>query len=560
MPTQRTDNLQWVSLQDFSAGIYNRTEHALGGTNAGVAIPAPLGAAQETNTYRCVALPGGGLGPLPKRIETFSLAAPEATAPASGYFVVGFFSHGPMSSGIGGVSRYTDQIFLAVAYQIGAGNQRFRLYRQQIFAAAGPPYTTDTLRSENSAYTGNNFYETCWFMTSRINTTDPTLPGNPVVGIQWQTPDASVAFVSTFPDPSTANVTALLDLSTRQGTIFGHQGRVVLAENVAYSLGAVGGSFTDEQISFTDPPNSTAMGSQNEIFSQENPSGIGAVGSISAGEVFFVKRAGGGVIVSGDLANPSVTRLPGVVSTGSATSNRSASTASGLFYAVKDGGVYVWRGGDTSTKVSGQLEDSSFEVATQAPRNDTSNFTIQPIMCIAEWDNWVLASNNWLYDIQGNGWWKIEDTSSVEIMHWSKSWSGQFMYGAVPTFSQTNLNCFYSWDRHQCATSYSWQSHPIPATIDRLTEVREMVLVAQGSGTVTVTMTGIDPAGVDTTQAETFTVTHASQPQRLRPSVGGTFIKGYNVMARIESSGSDKAPVVYALHLGTRQAQQVVNT
>lgn len=564
MPPPGREQLQWVSLQDFTPGIWNRSERALGSLNAGVAVPAPLGAAQEVNTYRCIALPGGGLAPLPKRIESFSLAAPEATAPNSGYYVVGFYSYGEMNVGIGGVSRYTDQIFVAVAYQIGGtAEQRFRLYRQQIFAAAGPPYTTDTLRSENTGYTGNNFFNTCWFMSSRMNAADPTLPGNPVVGIQWSAPDVAFnQWITVFPNPAVPAVTGLLDLSTtRTGQIFGHQGRLVLAEVVNYLMGAVGSSFTDEQISFTDPPNSITLGNQQEIFSQENPQGVGAVGSISAGELFMVKRQGGGVIVSGDLANPSITRLPGVVSTGSATTNRTAATTSGLVYAVKDGGAYQWRGGDTSTKISSQLEDVSFAVDAQAPRRDSAHLTDQPVVCFAEWGGWVLASNNWLYDPAAGGWWKIEDSSSVNIMHWSKSWSDQFMYGAAPKFSQTDTTCFYSWDRENAADSYSWQSHPIPASVDRLMEVREMVLVAQGSGTVTVTMTGINPAGSDTTQAESFTVTHTDQPQRLRPAVGGTFIKGYNVMVRIQSDGgTTHAPVVYALHLGTRTAEQATKT
>src|SRR4051794_33970522 len=50
-------------LNDFSPGIIQRT-----GVQTATTSPASMGAAQVTNTYRCIALPGGGLGPLPRRV------------------------------------------------------------------------------------------------------------------------------------------------------------------------------------------------------------------------------------------------------------------------------------------------------------------------------------------------------------------------------------------------------------------------------------------------------------------------------------------------------------
>ncbi len=552
MPQPQTD-LQWVDLTDFRAGIYQRSNQALGTS----AVPAPLGAAQQTNTYRCIGLAGGGLGPLPLRTEIITAPVPEATAPASGYWVVGFFAYGPMSTGIGGQSRYEDMLFLAVAYRPNASTQqRFRLYRVPIFNSSAP-YTVDTLRSWDTGYNGNNFYETTWFTATRANTTDPTLPGNPYIAMGWATPGASDwMFISAFPNPGFPNVTGLSDFSTsRWGQVFGHQGRVCLNEMVAYSMGSTGGSFTEEQLSFTDPPNSVALGNQQEVFSQEYPAGIGAFGSISAGELFLVKRRGGGVIVSGDVANPSITRLPGVTSTGTATTNRAASTPVGLVYAVKEGGIHLWRGGDTSERISANLDDDSFEFPFAPPRKDTLGLTNQPIVSTASWGEWILATNNWLYDSTAGGWWQLDDSSHL-CMYFSSSFSNQFMFGAGGSYTQTNSQVMLVWDRSKAATNWSWQSHPIPASVDRLIEVRDMVLVAQGAGTVAVTLTAFDGS----TQTENFTVTSTSQPQRLRPAQGGTFIKGYNVVVRMVSDGVDTAaPIVYSLHLGTREAQQAVS-
>ncbi len=552
---QQTDNLQWVSLQDFSPGIYSRT-----GTYGTVAAPAPLGAAQVTNTYRCVSLPGGGLGPLPARVADWGIANPEAVAPTSGYWIVGFFSFGPQSIGVGGQTAYFDSLFVSVAYQVAGGQQRHRLYQIRTFETGTP---VSTLKLIDSGYTSTNYFEPATFCSSRMNSTDPTMPGTPVVVTCWYTPGgASDLYVSTFPDPSTAGVTAMFDLSTsRHGDVIGHQGRVVLAEWTAYAFGTTGGMQTNEQISFTDPANSITLGSQQEVFAQEYPNGYGAWGSISAGELFLVKHQGGGVIISGDIANPSITRLPGVVSTGGMISNHAASTPSGLFYASQYDGVYSWRGGDTSQKVSLPLDDNFLAITNMPSVAGGALWNAAQQVSFEAWGDWVVATHNYLFDIMGGGWWRLEDPDLVDLVYWSRGFNSKHLHGATNYFAQDAASIAHTWDRATPSTSWSWQSHPIPATIDRLTEVREMVLLAQGTGTVTVTLTGIDPAGADTTRAEVFTVTHTAQPQRLRPAVGGTFIKGYNVMARIQSDGgSAAAPVVYALHLGTRQAQQATNT
>ncbi len=554
MPTQLTDNLQWVSLTDFSPGIYTSSLRALGT----VAVPAPLGAAQQTNTYRCVALPGGGLGPLPRQVQTFTVPTPDAYASVTaGYWTTGFFAHGPMTIGLPAQTAYPDQLFVGYDYVIG-GTHRHRQYRVRAFNTGFGGDLLDT----NNASTSNGVYQAMTFGQTRGTTVAPyTAVGSPEIVSSWLAPGAGTgandAYCQIFPkstDYSTVNV-QFLTTTFRPSQALTHQGRIVTLEESNYLLSdPTYGTSTNEQISFTDPPNflpvnGVAMANQNEVFGQEYPSGYGAWGSISAGELMLIKHQGGGIMVSGDIAFPSVTRLPGVTGTGWAL-NRAASTPRGLFYAALEEGVYSWRGGGTSEKVSRQLQDN-FWINSSLPQ------FLNQYCCLEPWGDWILCSNNWLYDISSGSWWQLDNVAT--FLHYSRSFYARYCYAAIGgSWSNTNNSVVYTYDRQLPALSYSWQSHPIPASIDRLTEVREMVLVAQGSGAVTVTLTGINPAGVSTTQAETFTVTHADQPQRLRPSVGGTFIKGYNVIVRIESSG-DKAPVVYALHLGTRQAQQAVS-
>ena len=59
---------QWITIADFSPGIQQKV------MTPGIVQPSPggQGAASILNTYRCISLPGGGLGPLPKRYESFT--------------------------------------------------------------------------------------------------------------------------------------------------------------------------------------------------------------------------------------------------------------------------------------------------------------------------------------------------------------------------------------------------------------------------------------------------------------------------------------------------------
>ena len=53
---------EWLHLEDFSPGIYDASNIS---TSKPI-VEAPLGAANSAGTWCCMALPGGGLGPLPR--------------------------------------------------------------------------------------------------------------------------------------------------------------------------------------------------------------------------------------------------------------------------------------------------------------------------------------------------------------------------------------------------------------------------------------------------------------------------------------------------------------
>src|SRR4051794_36173215 len=86
----RRDPLQTLDITDFTPGIYSA-----GGSPTRL-IPAPLGAAQLTNTYRCIGLKNGGLAPLPAIARTYNAPSnPDAgVAPVNGFVAVGFMALG----------------------------------------------------------------------------------------------------------------------------------------------------------------------------------------------------------------------------------------------------------------------------------------------------------------------------------------------------------------------------------------------------------------------------------------------------------------------------------
>src|SRR5208282_2542453 len=120
-----------------------------------------------------------------------------------------------------------------------------------------------------------------------------------------------------------------------------HQNRIIVLSGVTYDYPAGSGFDTNEQICFTDPPNSAALGFQQTVLVPEEPYGYGCAGSISAGELVLIKKRGGGVVVTGDIFSPNVTDLPGVEPTGGIYGNAS-SGLDGFFYCSYENGAWVW--------------------------------------------------------------------------------------------------------------------------------------------------------------------------------------------------------------------------
>lgn len=573
MPANPPDRkgLQWVTVSDFTPGIYSKMR-GYGAT----ATPAPVGAAQETGTYRCVCLPNGGLAPGPKRVEDWELPAPELvfSSVRSGYRVIGMYAMGPIRTTNDDAPAFPDEVLVLVEWVSSASaptptKKKVVGYRMRCFHDT---YSVDTFKAITVSAQTPPSTTVFWGSTMGATRTvalpatsvNASNPGMPVVAFDyWSQGVASEGVVALYPSPEapTALGTAsIVNSASKPSQIALHQNRIILLYNQDWSGPSTTSRRLNDVIFFTDPVNTYTVPSTQvgTALSAEEPTGFGAWGSLSTDAFFLVKARGGGVVVSGALTLPSITPVPGVASCGSNVS-QAAATSHGLFYVAADGGVWSWRGSDTSQKVSIQIDDGVFRMFEDQAG---VNFHFQ------EWGDWVLCTNNWMYDTLTGGWWKIENDNPLDdpvaaplqsgIWAWSRGWRGNHMYGAEVNYNNNYRTPIHTWDRDQSATNYSWQSQPLHESIGKTIDVQELLVMAQGIGTVTVTFTGFDG-----TESEpcAFTFSETTQPTIFRQPVGvvggGAFQNQFVTFKIVSDGDTAPAPIVYRVSIGWNERQPV---
>ena len=142
MATQPGDDLQWQRLSDFTPGIYDYNPIP----NNTAVVPAPLGSADASATSNFIALPDGGLGPLPGLTDWETFGHPlrtyawEGDLPADGtpLYLTGQLVHV--------LQGYTEAF--VVAERIDGTNSYIQVVSYDIQAATStdiiPATTTDT--------------------------------------------------------------------------------------------------------------------------------------------------------------------------------------------------------------------------------------------------------------------------------------------------------------------------------------------------------------------------------------------------------------------------------
>lgn len=550
------EQLQYITIEDFRPGIQHRTY------GVGNSTKSPPGAADPDETFRCRALPWGGLGPMPSLQQTKTRSLPDATTRDNRCRIVGFHVTGPMQqetfeSTITGVERAELHIVYEY-FDSGDNSHHFLWERYELWRNTDPVVT---IYSTVVTHTGSNFdflYHPASLVDGRMHPTDPTALGDIFVVCGWHPDDMDSPdnVWQIYPDPNTPNAESTLEiLSTNESTLLiQHQGRIVSIDNHVFEHGGIGNWIVNDQLVYTqvnlptvEMSGLTVLGVA--VFTQGPISGYGAAASASAQELLLVKHRGGATTISGDLDDPTVFSLPGVTSTRGALTF-GVYTPKGFAYGVRNGGVHVWGGGDTSEKLSINLEDTFWEMRPEDWVDFDGQFDIANDM--------LLCPNNWVFDFLTESWWRIEDPDSYQIFQWSSSPISSMFYGAPVDFVDGGP-IYYRFDATIPVSSYTWQSQYLTNTIDRLVEVREIRLRAispNGSSQVTVTLTTEDGHSI----SEEFDVTATTIPKLLRKNV---HLQGTGIKIKLEANtdpdenGNDEAaPVIYEVHLGYTSAQR----
>lgn len=528
----RSESTEWITLNDFSPGIEHRLQF-----QGGAAAPSRQPGAATPNTWRCAALPGGGLGPLPGRSITYTPTYPQnpATTADGKLAISGFHLIGPITAG---TANGVDAAEFHLAYEYVVGVQRrYRWERHRMWELVPG---IDTIKTINSAEaTPAHIYRPTWFHPYRAHTSDPAQPGTPVMAASWfVSGGGNEKFWSLFPAPSSSGTNSVHDISTTLAMegLIGHQGRSVGFNLNGWTHGSPGSWSFDEQIYYTNVNLATLSSAIAATFGQENATGYAVVGSLSASELLLIKRSGGAYLIRGDIDNPTVLRLPGVISPHN-HDHIGASTPIGFIYGVRDGGLWVWNGGEASELISPQLEPNFW----QSP-NSFVDFWGR----FEQWHQYVAVPNNWLYDYAAKSWWRLDDPAVAVHFHYSQSVITPTLYCAPAQITSAAQPVVSGYSPATPASSYQWESQPIPQAMFRDVKLRQMVLVAQGQGTIAITFTGL--GGV--THTETVILNGGTTPVAYRRNLNLTYTH-LQVKFVANSGSSASAPIIYELRLAT---------
>lgn len=540
-----------VVLNDFTPGIYSY------GGFASKVPPTPLGSAQETNTYRCIGLPSGGLAPLPRKINSYSITHP-GVGTTSHIVGLGVNLTTRSAAGSNQSVEYVRVVLDAdtnprrnYCYALDTHNGTFALrpwYTTNFLVAPGATTNFISLVTTNTQPPAGVTFSKAIIYTSGLNTYEMfSTPAAATIGglkpVYWFEQEGSAALSWVRAALATSGISA----------VGYHSGRVIGISDMA---GVFGSLYYWKPYLNTGTPPTFAAGVTNtdEAFFFSNALRYmlsGSYGSISTGEFLVI----GGVPestfqISGDLDNPTVTNLPGVHPTGRFLAP-GLTTSIGLLYATESDGIWLWNGGNTSKKVSPQLQDDFF-IRTTNTGYSRPDVVVGSSLHAAVWGDYALYPNNFLFDTQTLSWWKLDDTTAGNYQVWA-SVTPRYAYGTVDSIIAATTNSMVRYDATLAATSYSWQSQPIETgTAGTLVEVYDIEVkasVSAASSNQTVTITLTNEAGA--TQAETFTFNSAlGIPKRLRKT---TYIRGFDIIVRIEADGgANGAPIVHSVTLSTR--------
>lgn len=556
----RDEELTYIEMTDFTVGVWSNNNLA-GGVNITSDNPCK---ADPSNTFRCIALPTGGLGPLPRLQQSDRLTTiPESGVAGITYQVAGFNTWGrvlPSPATDASADQTEVHVVLYYDYDDGTGfDADLYWLRERQFDTTPTTETIYHVDLEGSGHSGPRY---AYLLKTRMNPTTPDDPGIPVmVCMANRVANNDLPIYRAFPDPASANIlstVAVLATDADSNAIAqtyniaaAHQGRIIAGQWRAADHGPGGDVLiTNETFFWTETNDNVAVSNVGAQFIPELDQSVTDLAPMSANSLLVIKWYGGGYVLQGDLSDVTVVQLPNLPCPDGSDWVRGVNTSRGYIYSAGPAGMYLWNGGDGAEPISRQL-DGEFAVG--------SNFITGANGQCDRWMDRVLVPQNWVWDANMQSWWRIADPATVNIRFWSTVAYSAYAYGAAASFTAASPNFMHRFQYTDLAYTWVWKSHPLWTSQARRMEVRQGTVALQGRGTVTITI--IDDAGG--TSAETFTINHTN----IRNYRWDISLDAENLIVQIEASGNAgggagtaEAPLVHRLFLGYKTAQHLRNS
>lgn len=564
------EGFEWLHIDDFTPGIYDY-DYATSEYSDIATVPAPLGSAYGPLTVGCIGLPSGGLVPLPW-LDSEPIPFGSLTDPT---YIVGIETNtARFSNYLSSTEAQDTEIIIIYESETGSAHV-FGAFSYLVNAAS-----STAVVFSSSALTGV-FWGSPYPYWTLITPVGEILAQLSLVfpSIVESDSQGTVGHMYVYPPSASRNTYGTDDIAAANteptGQLVTYDGRIMgLAAGV--NVWPPSGTVTvrpNEYIWYTDPPSSEIYGGAGgdavATLVPENPFGYGAAGSISAGELFLVKRRGGGVLVYGDIDVPStVVTLPGVQPTGNFF-GRGESTQLGFIYCSQGFGAWVWNGSNVSQKISSQLDNNFFEVEQASQMGIVNNYGF----FVKRWGDYILFSNNYLYSTVTNSWWKLYDPADIQFYHYITGIDQHTLY-AVPLYITPEDNDFlFEFDNRVGNPSYTWTSTEllshVSKTNDRVFDVRRIELKVSSltaTGHIQVAVLSHDNVVWDS-GGVSVPVSASSVPQILRYNVGDTAKGLENLKIQVTCfntaatpGSSHAAPTLWSIDVALRTRAKVATS
>lgn len=608
MPDLQSES--WLTITDFRGGIRQLTNS----TKVDNFSPQPPGIASAVDasktpvTYDCIALPGGGLGPLPFQFKAEPIAAfnPDAPANIGGGTIKVVGLHVPQNrildplSGGGGGTDYA-YVFVVITYIYtppAPDTHRYRLYRwsagDQTFSQITNATVPGPLEEVNIP-AGVITFGFADMADYRYNHANPLVPGNPRLAIGICDSVTDYTNIQRYPTdpilfPNQADNWLAIKRCVR---LISHQGRLVVngAQN-GYQYDSNNVFIHNDDFFWTSPNDSTYdNGGAVSSFAQTNVGFWGDIFSSSASEMVAISAAAnGGITISSDLNSPIVTSYPTMQGTNGCYI-RGCWTPLGYVYAALNGSVYAYKGGGQSLDLAPSMEagfwhelsesgigqgflETGFAAGVQNLNRYMGKLAYQ--------SGYIFLPNNWLFDCDTQSWWRFRtptDNQGPSIQ--GNFHSNQFDVSPGGTVYATNgdwsngpagnapfLNAAHFQD--SAATSWRWTSQPIPITQEsEWNGVYEFIIeglahsapVGAPHTTLDVGLTSY-PNGQ--TELFSLTFTQSDAPQIFRRLITNQNLRGTHIVVNLggvdstdTTTKATSAPLVFRFDLGLTRDTRV---